>query len=92
VTHHFVRPLGEDDFGDLASDLFSIVTGAQIGLEYRFGITSNGQIGIHRMSHRTIASRGRFSRAVSSSRRGRMVVGPPWPALSSSIHVPRATL
>jgi hypothetical protein len=54
VTHRFRRPLGQGDFGDLAGDLFGIDTGAQIGLEYRFGIIPNGQIGIHRTSDKTI--------------------------------------
>src|SRR3954447_25678356 len=47
VTHRFTRPLN-DAFGDVASDLFGLDSGAQIGLEYRFGILRNGQIGIHR--------------------------------------------
>jgi hypothetical protein len=54
VTHRFTRPLDAGDFGDLAADLFGIDSGAQIGLEYRFGIIPNGQIGIHRTSDRTI--------------------------------------
>ena len=60
VTHRFIRPLGAGDFGDLASDLFGIDTGAQIGLEYRFGIIPNGQIGFHRTSDRTIALFGQY--------------------------------
>jgi hypothetical protein len=52
VTHRFTRPLGSGDFGDLAADLFGIDSGAQIGLEYRFGIIPNGQLGIHRTSDR----------------------------------------
>ena len=53
VTHRFTRPLGSGDFGDLSADLFGIDSGAQIGLEYRFGIIPNGQIGLHRTSDRT---------------------------------------
>ena len=53
VTHRFTRPLGSGDFGELADDLFGLDSGAQIGLEYRFGIIPNGQIGIHRTSDRT---------------------------------------
>jgi len=53
VTHRFTRALN-DDFGDVAGDLFGIDSGAQIGLEYRFGIIPNGQIGIHRTSNKTI--------------------------------------
>lgn len=54
VTHRFTRPLGAGDFGDLAADLFGIDSGAQIGLEYRFGVVPNGQVGIHRTSDKTI--------------------------------------
>ena len=54
VTHRFGRPLGAGDFGDLASDFFGLDSGAQIGLEYRFGIMAGTQIGIHRTSNQTI--------------------------------------
>ena len=53
VTHRFLRPLN-DNFGDVASDLFGIDSGAVIGLEYRFGVIPNGQIGFRRTSNRTI--------------------------------------
>ena len=53
MTHRFARPLS-GDFGSLAADLFGLDSGAQIGLEYRFGIVPNGEIGIHRTSDRTI--------------------------------------
>ena len=54
VTHRFGRPLGQGSFGDLASDLFGLDSGAQIGLEYRFGLMRGLQVGIHRTSDRTI--------------------------------------
>ena len=54
VTHRFGRPLGQGDFGDLASDLFDLDSGAQIELEYRFGLMRGLQVGIHRTSDRTI--------------------------------------
>ena len=47
-THRFTRDLGIGDFGDLASDLFSLDKGSVIGFEYRFGITSALQAGVHR--------------------------------------------
>jgi hypothetical protein len=53
VTHRFTRALGNGDFGDLASDLFGLDNGAQIGLEYRFGLFRGTQIGFHRTSDRT---------------------------------------
>jgi hypothetical protein len=60
VTHRFTRPLGQGDFGDLAADLFGIDSGAQIGLEYRFGIVPGGEIGLHRTSDRTIEFFGQY--------------------------------
>ena len=54
VTHRFTRSLGQGDFGDLAGDAFGLDGGAQIGLEYRFGIWSGTQIGVHRTSDKTI--------------------------------------
>ena len=66
VTHRFTRPLN-DDFGDVAADLFGIDSGASIGLEYRFGIIPNGQIGLHRTSNRTVEFFGQY-RVVPQSR------------------------
>ena len=54
VTHRFTRSLGQGDFGDLASDLFGLDGGAQIGLEVRYGLLPGTQIGIHRTSDRAI--------------------------------------
>jgi hypothetical protein len=51
VTHRFSCPVNEDN---AASDLYGLDCGAQIGLEYRFGIMPNTQIGIHRTSNKTI--------------------------------------
>ena len=59
VTHRFARPLN-DDFGDVAGDLFGLDSGAQIGLEYRFGIVRNGQVGIHRTSDKTLEFFGQY--------------------------------
>jgi hypothetical protein len=69
VTHRFTRPLGQGDFGDLAGDLFGIDSGALIGLEYRFGIVRNGQIGIHRTSDKTIAFFGEYGVLRQSAQR-----------------------
>ena len=54
VTHRFARPLGDGDFGDLASDFFGFDSGAQVGLELRFGLFSGTQFGVYRTSDRTI--------------------------------------
>jgi hypothetical protein len=55
VTHRFTRPLGQGDFGDLLSDGLGTDNGAQIGLEFRFGIFAGTQAGVHRTSDKTIA-------------------------------------
>lgn len=60
VSHRFARPLGDGDFGDLADDLFGFDNGAQIGLEYRFGVTRDAQIGIYRTSDKTIQFFGHY--------------------------------
>jgi len=61
VTHRFTRPLNCDGCADgLLEDLFGIDNGAVIGLEYRFGIVPNGQIGIHRTSDKTIEFFGEY--------------------------------
>jgi hypothetical protein len=54
VTHRFGRPLGQGDFGSLLEDFFGLDSGAQIGLEYRFGLARGLQGGIYRTSDRTI--------------------------------------
>lgn len=59
VTHRFARPL-TSDVGGLPGDLFGLDSGAQIGLEYRFGIVPNGEIGIHRTSDKTIEFFGQY--------------------------------
>jgi len=61
VTHRFGRPLGAGDFGDLANDFFGLDSGAQIGLEYRFGLIRGGQVGIHRTSNKTIELFGQYN-------------------------------
>jgi hypothetical protein len=48
VTHRFARDLRRGSLSDLAQDLFGLDKTAIIGLEYRFGLTSNAQLGVHR--------------------------------------------
>jgi hypothetical protein len=60
VTHRFARPLGDGDFGDLADDFFGFDNGAQIGLEYRFGLTRDAHVGIYRTSDKTIQFFGQY--------------------------------
>jgi hypothetical protein len=54
LTHRFTRGLEQGSFGDLASDLFGFDGGAQVGLELRFGVTSRLQLGVYRISDRTL--------------------------------------
>jgi len=54
VTHRFTRKLGQGSFGSLAEDFFGLDSGAQIGLELRFGLFPGTQIGVHRTSERTV--------------------------------------
>ena len=54
LTHRFTRPLGEGDFGDLLADFFGFDSGAQVGLELRFGLLSATQLGIYRTNDRAI--------------------------------------
>jgi hypothetical protein len=71
VTHRFNRPLGDGDFGDLASDLFGFDSGAQIGLELRYGLARGTQVGVHRTSNRTIQLFGQHS--IFTERNGRPI-------------------
>jgi len=54
VTHRFGRPLGDGDFGSLVEDFFGFDSGAQIGIELRYGVWRGLQAGINRTSNRTI--------------------------------------
>src|SRR5215208_5387291 len=68
VTHRFSRSLSDGSFGELASDLFGIDNGAQIGLEYRFGIMNGLQAGIYRTSTgKTIQFFGQYDAIRQSS-------------------------
>jgi hypothetical protein len=61
ITHRFGRPIGAGDFGDLVGDLFGLDNGALIGLEYRFGLFSGAQVGVHRTSNKTIQFFGQYN-------------------------------
>jgi hypothetical protein len=99
ITHRFARPLGQGDFGDLLSDFFGLDNGAQIGLEYRFGIMRGTQIGIYRTSNRTIeffaqhstfqqADNGMFDLDVVASIEGTENFGASTPEGSSTSYSP----
>jgi hypothetical protein len=61
VTHRFLRSLGQGNFGNLLEDFFGFDSGAQIGLEVRYGVRPGTQVGIHRTSDRTIELFGQQS-------------------------------
>ena len=54
LTHRFGRPLGEGDLGSLASDMFGLDGGAQVGLGLRFGVRRGNQLAAYRTGDRTI--------------------------------------
>ncbi len=54
ITHRFTRPLADGSFTDLLEDFFGFDSGAQIGLELRYGLWRGLQVGINRTSDRTI--------------------------------------
>lgn len=54
LTHRFLRPIGEGDFGDLAGRLFGLDGGAQIGLDVKYGLARGLNAGLYRTSDRTI--------------------------------------
>ncbi len=56
ITHRFAEPI--DDAG--AAGLFGIDSGAQVGLEFRYGVTKRADVGLHRTSDRTIELFGRY--------------------------------
>ena len=61
LTHRFTRPLSCDLCpNSLAADAFGMDFGARIGLEYRYGILPNTQIGVHRASDKTIELFGQY--------------------------------
>ena len=63
LTHRFSRDLRRGDLASLAEDFFSLDSGAVIGLEYRFGLTSDLQAGVHRTTlSKTIQFFGRYDR------------------------------
>jgi Membrane bound beta barrel domain (DUF5777) len=60
VTHRFGKSLTGGTFGQAAESFFGIDNGAQIGLEYRFGLMRGLQAGIYRTSDKTIEFFGQY--------------------------------
>jgi uncharacterized beta barrel domain-containing protein DUF5777 len=61
LTHRFLRTLGDGDFGDLVSRAFGFDSGAQIGLDFKYGLFRGVDIGFYRTSDRTIQLSGQFN-------------------------------
>jgi hypothetical protein len=76
LTHRFARDLGQGSFGSLVDDFFSLDNGAVMGLEYRYGITSTLQAGVHRSTlGKTIETFGRWD-VVRQGQRAPLAVSP----------------
>jgi hypothetical protein len=61
VTHRFTRPLNCDLCpNSIWADGLGMDFGARIGLEYRYGIAPNTEIGVHRASDKTIELFGQY--------------------------------
>ena len=61
VTHRFTRPIDCDICpNSFVADGFGTDGGALIGLEYRFGIVPNGEIGVHRTADKTVELFGQY--------------------------------
>jgi hypothetical protein len=60
VTHRFLRSLGSG-WGDVFNNFFEFDSGAQIGLEVRYGLFKGTDVGVHRTSDRTIQIFGQQS-------------------------------
>jgi hypothetical protein len=60
VTHRFLRSLGSG-WSDVFNNFFEFDSGAQIGLEVRYGLFKGTDIGVHRTSDRTIEIFGQQS-------------------------------
>ena len=63
LTHRFLRTIGDGDFGDLAARAFGFDSGAQIGIDLKYGLVRGGQIGVYRTSDRTIQFSAQYDAA-----------------------------
>lgn len=57
LTHRFNGPLNDSGIGDL----FGLDAGAQMGLEFRYGVIKGGQVGFYRTNDKTIELFGQYS-------------------------------
>ncbi|MGE3956381.1 MAG: DUF5777 family beta-barrel protein [Vicinamibacterales bacterium] len=57
LTHRFQGPVNDSGIGEL----FGLDAGAQMGVEFRYGLVKGGQIGFYRTSNKTIEMFGQYS-------------------------------
>ena len=61
LTHRFTTTLGQGDFSDLLERFFGLDGGAIIGLDLKYGLFRNFNVGIYRTSDRTIQFSGQYN-------------------------------
>ena len=61
LTHRFLQPMGDGDFGDLAGRLFGLDSSARIGLELKYAPFRGAQLGFYRTSDSTIQLQGQYN-------------------------------
>jgi hypothetical protein len=61
LTHRFTTTLGQGDVGDLFERFFGLDGGAIIGLDLKYGLARNLNVGVYRTSDRTIQFSGQYN-------------------------------
>jgi hypothetical protein len=61
LTHRFTTTLGQGDISDLFERFFGLDGGAIIGLDLKYGLFRNFNVGVYRTSDRTIQFSGQYN-------------------------------
>src|SRR5512145_2150737 len=61
LTHRFTTTLGSGDVSDLFERFFGLDGGAIIGLDLKYGLLRNFNVGVYRTSDRTIQFSGQYN-------------------------------
>ena len=61
LTHRFTTTLGQGDLSDLFERFFGLDGGAIIGLDLKYGLMRNLNVGVYRTSDRTIQFSGQYN-------------------------------
>ncbi len=61
LTHRFTTTLGQGDLSDLFERFFGLDGGAIIGLDLKYGLFRNFNVGVYRTSDRTIQFSGQYN-------------------------------